>query len=160
MIALLLDKQKKKTPKSLRPDASFSIGKAKKGENSTSEHSDGNENNFGYKNPESSSEETENSEAGAEDNHFKRMSEIEKCLEAITHRGNLQEVGVVRSYPAEWDVVPYPPKFKTQTLQTFDGKGSPNQHIYYFKFQTVNVVSNDTILARLFIDTLKRVAFK
>ena len=46
------------------------------------------------------------------------------------------------------------------TLQTFGCKGSPNQHIYYFKSQTENVVLNDTILARLFIDTFKGVAFE
>ena len=64
------------------------------------------------------------------------------------------------TYPAEWDTTPYPPKFKAPTLHNFDGKGSPNQQIYYFKFQTGNVVSNDTILARLFIGILKGVAFE
>jgi len=99
MIALLLDKQKKKTPMSSRLGASFSKGKEKKGENSNFEHSDGNKNNFWYGNLESSSEELKNSEA--KDNHAKRMSELEKRLEAITHRGDLQEVGVVRLYPAK-----------------------------------------------------------
>ena len=67
---------------------------------------------------------------------------------------------MVRPYPAEWDLVPYPPKFKTLTLQAFDCKGSPNQHIYYLKSQTGNVVDNDVILARLFIGTLKGLAFE
>jgi len=40
---------------------------------------------------------------------------------------------VVRPYLAEWDLIPYPPKFKAPTLQAFDGKGSQNQNIYYFK---------------------------
>jgi len=53
------------------------------------------------------------------------------------------------------NVVPYPPKFKALTLHTFDGKGWSNQNIYYFKSQTENVVSNDAIMARLFIGTLK-----
>jgi len=35
-----------------------------------------------------------------------------------------------------------------------------NQHIYYFKSQTGNVVSNDAIMARLFVGTLKGVAFE
>jgi len=38
--------------------------------------------------------------------------------------------------------------------------GSPNQHIYYFKSQTGNVVSNDVIMAHLFIGTLKGVTFE
>ena len=35
-----------------------------------------------------------------------------------------------------------------------------NQHIYYFKSQTRNVVDNDAILAHLFISTLKGLAFE
>lgn len=45
-------------------------------------------------------------------------------------------------------------------MNTLNGKGSPNQHIYYFKSQTGNVVASNTILRRLFIGTLKGVAFK
>jgi len=67
---------------------------------------------------------------------------------------------VVRLYPVEWDSTPYPPCFKAPNLHAFDSKGSPNQHIYYFKSQTGNVVSNDAIMARLFINTLKGVAFE
>ena len=85
------------------------------------------------KNLESSSEEQENSEY--KDNHAKRMSELEKCLEAIANRSELQEVEVVRSYPVEWDATPYPPRFKASTLHTFDGKGPQNQHIYYFNLK-------------------------
>jgi len=69
-------------------------------------------------------------------------------------------VGIVRPYAAEWDTTPYPPKFKASTLHTFDGKGSPNQHIYYFKSRTGNVISNDAIMARLFIGTLKGFTFQ
>jgi len=35
-----------------------------------------------------------------------------------------------------------------------------NQHIYYFKSQNRNVVSNDVILEYLFIGTLKGIAFE
>ena len=55
--------------------------------------------------------------------------------------------------------MPYPPKFKPPTLYTYDGERSPNQHIYYFRSQTGNVIDNDAIMARLFIGTLKEVAF-
>ena len=44
-------------------------------------------------------------------------------------------------------------------LHLYDGKSSSNQHIYYFQSQIGNVVGNDAIMARLFIDTLKGVAF-
>jgi len=61
------------------------------------------------------------------------MNKLEQRLEALANRKGLQEAGVVQLYPPEWDLVPYPPKFKAHTLQAFNGKGSPNQHIYYFK---------------------------
>ena len=88
------------------------------------------------------------------------MSNLEKRFEALAHRGDLQDVGVVWPYPEKWDTTLYPPRFKAPTLHTFDGKGSPNQHIYYFKSQTQNVVSNDAIMGRLFIGTLKGIAFE
>ena len=87
------------------------------------------------------------------------MSQLELRLEVLTNRKGLQEVGVDRPYPTEWDLVPYPHKFKAPTLQAFDGKGSPNQHIYYFKSQTGNVVDND-VMSRLFIDSLKGLGFE
>ena len=73
--------------------------------------------------------------------------------------GWTKKVGAVRPYPLEWDSVPYPSKFKPPTLHTYDGKSSTNQHIYYFRSQTGNVIDNDVIMARLFIGTLKGVAF-
>jgi len=62
-------------------------------------------------------------------------------------------------YPLEWDSVPYPSKFKPPMLHTYDGKSSPNQHIYYFRSETGNVIDNDAIMTRLFISTLKGVTF-
>jgi len=35
----------------------------------------------------------------------------------------------------------------------------PNQHIYYFWSETDNIIDNDAIVVRLFLGTLKRVAF-
>ena len=65
----------------------------------------------------------------------------------------------MRSYPLEWDSVPYPPKFKSPTLHTYDSKSSLNQHIYYFHSQIGNMIDNDVVMARLFISTLKGVTF-
>ena len=108
--------------------------------------------------PKSSSEKEDNSEN--ESSHSKRMSKLEQRLEALENWGSLQNVGIVWPYPTEWDTAPYLPKFKALTLQTFNDKESLNQHIYYFKSQTRNVVSNDAIIARLFIGTLKRISFE
>ena len=128
MMTLLLKKPKKKT-KSPKTKASPSKSNGKKeSENFTSESCDGNENNFEYEDPESSSEEPEKTET--EDIHAKRMNELEKYLEAITNWGDLQEEGVVTPYPVEWDSAPNPLRFKAPILHTFDGKDSWNQHIY------------------------------
>jgi len=124
----------------------------KEGENFTSEHSDGNENKFWFEDPESS-EESENSKA--EDSHAKRMSELKKYLEVIANWSDLQKVGLVRPYLVEWDATSYTPRFKASTLHTFDGKGSSNQHIYYFKYQTRNVVSNNAIMV-VYLSILSR----
>ena len=88
------------------------------------------------------------------------MRKLEQLLEALANRDGLQDMEIVQPYPAEWDAAPYPPKFKAPTLHTFDSKGSPNQHICYFKSQTVNVVLNYAIMTRLFIGTLKGIAFE
>ena len=149
----MLEKPKKKS-KSSRPGTSSSKHSKSKGKNkegSTSEKIDDG-NNFNYEISKSSSEDEENSEKEV-DRPIKMMNELENRLKAIEHRDNLQEVGVVRLYLVEWDTSPYPLKFMALTLQTFDGKGFPNQHIYYFKSQTGNVVSNDAIMAHLFIGT-------
>lgn len=45
-------------------------------------------------------------------------------------------------------------------MLTFYGQESLNQHICYFKAQISNVVSNDAILARLFIGTFKGVTIE
>jgi len=150
MLAQLLEDRRKSPSRK-------SKGKRKEGESSSSAHPEEKEQ------PTSSS--SKSSSQGKDDRdhkkvHSKRMSRWERRLEALTNRKGLQEAGVVRPYPAEWDLVPYPPKFKAPTLQAFDGKESPNQHIFYFKSQIRNVLDNDAILARLFIGTLKGLAFE
>ena len=88
------------------------------------------------------------------------MSKLEQCLETLANRSDLQDVGIIRPYPVEWDTAPYLPKFKAPTLYIFDDKRSLNQHICYFKSQTGNVASNDAIMASLFIGTLKGLTFE
>ena len=146
MLEQLLEEREKSPPRK-------SKGRRREGESSSSEPSE-EARQSAADSPKSTSQVKGDQDQGKA--HAKRMSQLERRLEALTNRKDLQEVGVVRPYPAEWDLVPYPPKFKAPTLQAFDGKGSPNQHIYYFKSQTGNVVDNDAILARLFIGTLKR----
>jgi len=84
---------------------------------------------------------------------------IQAQITFLTQRDELKKVGMTRPYLQEWDSVPYPSKFKPPTLYTYDCKSSPNQYIYYFRSQTGNVIDNDAIMTRLFIGTLKGVAF-
>lgn len=44
-------------------------------------------------------------------------------------------------------------------LHTFDGKRSLSQPIYYFKSQTGNIATNDVVLTKLLVGTLKGLAF-
>jgi len=150
---LLKDKKKLK----IKTPSKKSKGKRKEGE-STSSLNTKSEKNSNSEPLKSSSEEEDNSENGS--SHSKRMSKLKQRPEALTNQDSLQDVGIVRPYLAEWDTTPYPPKFKALTLHTFDDIGSPNQHIYYFKSQTGNVVSNDAIMAHLFFGTLKGVTFE
>jgi len=83
---------------------------------------------------------------------------IQAQLTSLAQWDELKKVGTVRSYPLEWDFIPYPPKFKSATLHSYDGKTSLNRHIYYFRSQT-GMIDNDAIMAKLFIGTLKGVAF-
>lgn len=58
-----------------------------------------------------------------------------------------------------WSHLPSFP-FEISTLQAFDSHVSSNQHICYFKSQNGDVVSNNSIMAHLFIGTLKWVTIE
>ena len=90
----------------------------------------------------------------------KRMEDFQIQLDALKLKKELGELGITRPYPIEWDTISYPPRFKPMSLASFDGKGSPTQHIYYFLSQTGLITGNDPIMTRLFIGTLKGVAFE
>ena len=62
-----------------------------------------------------------------------RMKRLEEQVAALKTTTIKQEAGATRPCSVEWDAVKYPSKFKVPTLNTFDGKGSSQQHIYYFQ---------------------------
>jgi len=110
MITQLLEGKKKK----LKAKTPFmkSKGKRKERESSSSAYTEEEE----HSNSESSkppSKEGGNSENGS--THSKRMNKLEQRLETLANQKGLHEAGVVRPYPAEWDLVPYPLKFKALT---------------------------------------------
>lgn len=59
----------------------------------------------------------------------------------------------------EWGLIDYPQKFNPPTLHKFTGKGSPSQHIYYFRSQMGNIATNDALLTRFFVVSLQGLAF-
>src|SRR5436189_2064198 len=89
-----------------------------------------------------------------------RMKQLEEQVAALKTTTSRQEAGATRPYPVEWDAVKYPSRFKVPTLNTFDGKGSAQQHIYYFQSQTGSLMGNDPVRTRVFISTLQWVAFE
>src|SRR5436853_4115402 len=94
------------------------------------------------------------------DNAIQRMKRLEEQVATLKTTNVRQEAGATRLYPVEWDAVKYPSKFKVPTLNPFYGKGSAQQHIYYFQSQTGNLVGNDPVRTRLFVSTLKGPAFE
>src|SRR5436853_1299792 len=94
------------------------------------------------------------------DNAVQRMKRLEEQVAALKTTHVRQEAGATRPYPVEWDAVKYPSKFKVPKLNPFYGKGSAQQHIYYFQSQTGNLVGNDPVRTRLFVSTLKGPAFE
>src|SRR3954462_12547614 len=69
-----------------------------------------------------------------------RMKRLEEQVAALKTTTIRQETGATRPYPVEWDAVNYPSRFKMPTLNNFDGKGSAQQHIYYFQSQTGSLI--------------------
>ena len=122
MIALLLKKLKKKSkgPKT-KASSCKSKGNKRKDENSTFEHSDGNENNFRYENHESSSEESENSK----DNLPKKMNSLRNAWRLSQIKAIFKKWGG-QTIPIEWDLTSYPCRFKAPNMHPFNGKSSPN----------------------------------
>jgi len=58
---------------------------------------------------------------------------IQAYIAPLIQRDELKMVGMTRSYPLEWDSMPYLLKFKPPMSHTYDDNSSPNQHIYYFR---------------------------
>ena len=110
MLSQLLKEKKK--PKGRTPSKK-SKGKQKEGESSSSANIE-NKEHSNFEPPKSSSEEEDNSENGS--NHSKRMSKMEQRLEALANQGGLQDVGIIRSYPAEWDTTFYLPSSRQLSI--------------------------------------------
>ena len=87
------------------------------------------------------------------------MGELEKRLEALANRGNLQEARVVRYSRLSGILSRTLPNSKLQPYKLLTTKGL-RTNLYTTLSLAGNIVSNGAILARLFIGTLKGIAFE
>lgn len=94
-------------------------------------------------------------EAGSSSKGPLTREEVEQMLQKVRDDSRVKK-GTNPPYPAWMDEEPFPPKFKQPNLQSYDGKGSPQQHLCHFKVLTAD---NDALKIRLFISTLKETAF-
>ena len=71
----------------------------------------------------------------------------------------MREGSGMPKYPPEMDLVPYPPKYKPPTFQSYMGKSYTYQHIIHFKSQLGGKHDIDALKIRSFIGTLRGMTF-
>ena len=61
--------------------------------------------------------------------------EVADMLTKMRDEGRLRKKRIMPKYPPKMDLVPYPPKYKPPTFQSYMGKSSAYQHIVHFKYR-------------------------
>ena len=116
MLAQLLEDKRKSTDKT---SSKKSKGKGKEGESSSSIHIEEKEQPISGSSKSSSQGKDDRDQGRV---HSKRMNQLKQRLEAFTNRKGLQEVGVVRPYPTEWDLVHTLPSSRLRPSKHLMGK--------------------------------------
>ena len=80
-------------------------------------------------------------------------------LTKMRDKGRLRKKGIMPKYPPEMDLVPYHPKYKPTTFQSYMGKSSAYQQIVHFKSQLGGMPDIDVLKIRSFIGALRGTAF-
>ena len=73
--------------------------------------------------------------------------------------GDLGKKGILPKYPLEMDLVPYPPKYKPATFQSYMGKSFAYQYIVHFKSQPGGMPDIDAFKIRSLIGTMRWTSF-
>lgn len=73
----------------------------------------------------------------------------------LSHIDTLQNMGIVCYYPLEYGLIPFPETYLVPNINKYYGKGCPNQHIYHFHSLIGNIMGNDALMTRLFVESLK-----
>ena len=76
-----------------------------------------------------------------------------------SHQGEVLKKKFKSPYPRYMDLVPFPSKYKQPNLQSYNGLGSPQEHVCHFRALIGGISDNDALLIRLFASTLKEGAF-
>lgn len=87
------------------------------------------------------------------------MQKIQDQLEALMHKNDLVEAWITRPYLVEWESASFPEKYKPLKLESYNGKGSQHQYLYYFLSQTGHLMGNDHIMTKIFVSTLQGLTF-
>ena len=87
------------------------------------------------------------------------MKDLEKKINALMSAQEVKKTSIPCPYPREWDSIPYPPKFNLINFTPFDGRGSPTQHLIYFKSHLGIISGNEPLMVRSFVGTLRAAAF-
>ena len=69
-------------------------------------------------------------------------------------------MGYRKPYPANYDIVPYPPGYQRPKFDKFDGiNSSPQEHLAHFYSACGETTSNNALLIRQFVQSLKGTTF-
>lgn len=83
------------------------------------------------------------------DSHAEKIAKLLDQLEVLMNRKDLREVGAIRPYSLEWEATSFPKKYKSLQLESYDWKGWPNQHMYYFLFLMGHLTCNDPMITMI-----------
>lgn len=61
--------------------------------------------------------------------------------------------------PFKWNLIPFLETYRVLNIDMYHEKGSPNQCICHFHLLIGNAMSNDALMSRLFVGSLKGTAF-
>ncbi|ONK64740.1 uncharacterized protein A4U43_C07F29380 [Asparagus officinalis] len=87
------------------------------------------------------------------------MKDLESKINSLMSTREVKKTDILCPYPREWESIPYPAKFNLINFMTFDGKGSSNQHLIYFKSHLGMISGNEVLMVRSFVGILRGPTF-
>nr|ABD63109.1 hypothetical protein 18.t00005 [Asparagus officinalis] len=88
-----------------------------------------------------------------------KMKDLKSKINALISAPEVKKTGISCPYLREWESILYPAKFNLINFTPFDGKGSPTQHLIYFKSHLGVISGNKPLKVRPFVSTIHRPTF-